>query len=114
MEHFKNTHIPRFTPGIEWPIPPASKERNPPMSASVSRSRARYTSDAVSAAIEHHARLNGRTVTIMSADYDAGCWTVSVVEPSGISEQRWIEDPRPVDVTRADVFHAGTRLGRID
>ena len=73
----------------------------------------RYDAAKVGAAVEHHARLNGRTVTIMSADYDAGCWIVGVVEPSGMSEQRWIEDPRPVDVTRADVFHAGTRLGRI-
>lgn len=74
----------------------------------------RYTDDAVIAAIEHHATLNGRTVSVMSVDFEAGAWTVSVVEPAGISEQRWIEDPRPVDVTRADVFHAGTRLGRID
>jgi hypothetical protein len=73
----------------------------------------RYTDGAVIAAVEHHAGLNGRPVTVMSVDFEAGAWIVSLAEASGVTEQRWIEDPRPVDVTQADVFHNGTRLGRI-
>lgn len=73
----------------------------------------RYTDQAVTAAVEHFARLNGRPVTIMSVDFEAGTWLVSLVESAGVTEQRWIEDPRPADVTRAEVFHNGTRLGRI-
>ncbi len=73
----------------------------------------RYADAAVVAAVEHHARLQGRTVSVMSVDFEAGAWIVSLVEASGVTEQRWIEDPRPADVTRADVFHNGTRLGRI-
>ncbi len=73
----------------------------------------RYASDAVVAAIEHHARLNGRPATVMSVDFEEGVWLVGLVEASGVTEQRWIEDPRPVDVTRAEIFHNGTRLGRV-
>ncbi|MBI1246028.1 MAG: hypothetical protein GC202_13580 [Alphaproteobacteria bacterium] len=73
----------------------------------------RYTDGAVIAAIEHHAILNGRPVTIMSVDYEAGVWLIGLADASGVIEQRWIEDPRPVDVTTADVFHNGTRLGRV-
>lgn len=75
---------------------------------------ARYQADQVIAAIEHHARLNRRAASILSIEFSedgSRVWTVTFADESRIISQAWIEDPRPTDVTQADIFHNGVRLG---
>lgn len=75
---------------------------------------ARFGSDQVAAAIEHHAKLNRRAISILSTEFSedaARVWTVTFADEAGIAKQVWIEDPRPIDVVKADIFHNGVRLG---
>jgi hypothetical protein len=78
------------------------------------KSTAHYGADQVVAAIEHHARLNRRPVSILSTELSEDgnrVWSVTFADESRIVTQDWIEDPRPTDVTLADIFHDGVRLG---
>lgn len=75
---------------------------------------AHYQADQVIAAIEHHARLNRRAVSILSIEFsDDGSrvWTATFADESRIVTQEWIEDPRPTESVKTDIFHAGVRLG---
>jgi len=75
---------------------------------------ARYKADLVVAAIEHHARLNRRAVSVLSAEFSqdgSRTWTITFADETRIVTEEWIEDPRPVDPTKADIFHDGVRLG---
>jgi hypothetical protein len=78
------------------------------------KSTAHYGADQVVAAIEHHARLNRRPVSILSTEFSedgSRVWSVTFADESRMVTQDWIEDPRPTDVTLADIFHDGVRLG---
>jgi len=86
------------------------------MSAKPAPVAARYGVDQVVAALDHHARLNRRPISIISAEFSedaARIWTVTFAGETGVATQSWIEDPRPVDTVKADIFHAGVRLGLI-
>jgi hypothetical protein len=75
---------------------------------------ARYDAGQVSAAIEHHARLNRRAISILSIEFSEDAnriWSVTFADEARIASEKWIEDPRPTDVTQADIFHNGVRLG---
>lgn len=85
-------------------------------SARPSAVSSRYGFDQVVAALEHHARLNRRAISIMSAEFSedaARVWTVTFADETGVATQNWIEDPRPVDVVKAEIFHNGVRLGLV-
>ncbi|MBL8834097.1 MAG: hypothetical protein JNL71_17025 [Rhodospirillales bacterium] len=84
------------------------------MSAKPAPVAARYGADQVVAALDHHARLNRHPVTVISVEFSedaARAWIVTLAGETGVATQRWIEDPRPVDTVKADIFHAGVRLG---
>ena len=75
---------------------------------------AHYTAEQVSTAIEHHARLNRRAISVLSIEFSEDAsrtWTVTFADESRVANENWIEDPRPADVTQADIFHNGVRLG---
>jgi hypothetical protein len=75
---------------------------------------ARYDADQVAAALEHHARLNRRAISIMSIEFSqdgSRTWTVAFADETRILTQEWIEDPRPTETVKTDIFHAGVRLG---
>ena len=75
---------------------------------------ARYAADQIAAAIEHYARLNRRAISILSIEFSEDAsrtWTVTFADEAHIANESWIEDPRPADVTQADIFHNGVRLG---
>ena len=85
-------------------------------SARPSSVSARYGADQVVAALDHHAKLNRRPLSIISAEFSedaARVWTVTLAGETGVAIQNWIEDPRPVDVVKADIFHNGVRLGLV-
>ncbi len=74
----------------------------------------RYEASKVAAAIERHALLNRRAISIMSIEFSedgSRTWTIAFADETRIVTEEWIEDPRPVDVTKADIFHDGVRLG---
>ena len=75
---------------------------------------AHYSANQVATAIEHYARLNRRTISILSIEFSEDAsrtWTVTFADEAHIANESWIEDPRPADVTQADIFHNGVRLG---
>lgn len=81
--------------------------RSPPVAA-------RYDADLVAAALEHHARLNRRSISILSIEFsqdESRTWTVAFADETRIVTQEWIEDPRPTETVKSDIFHAGVRLG---
>lgn len=75
---------------------------------------ARYDADQVAAALDHHARLNRRAISILSIEYSqdgSRTWTVEFADEARIVTQEWIEDPRQTETVKTDIFHAGVRLG---